>query len=312
MIFGLRVPFWGMPVNPRTIVDEVLGAARERSFAGIYCAMMERYARWAGNRPRWGEKTPNNLFFVPAIVEDFPGARIICMTRDGRDVCAEYLHSGIGPTNIYCAADCWGVGQRQALKLAAELDADTWLDVRYEDLVRAPESTLRRVCAFLGEDYTDQMLRFYESPIALARSAKRDHRALGHPVSDRYVGVYKELLSLHDQRIFAYVAGKALADAGYASDVEPLEVIEEDARVYREHDGRTQAALLDGPDGRITWESYNDWLIDQREERRRRGIWQEDGKPRPYPVGDPYEGHVSGQRAPRKWKDYFGIKRRFM
>lgn len=56
MIFGLKIPFWGMKVNPKTIVDEIVSEVRERSFAGIYCAMLERYAQEAGNKPRWGEK----------------------------------------------------------------------------------------------------------------------------------------------------------------------------------------------------------------------------------------------------------------
>ncbi len=54
MIFGLMVPFWGMPVNPRTIVEEILGSLKEKTFAGIYCAMLERYARLEG-KPRFGE-----------------------------------------------------------------------------------------------------------------------------------------------------------------------------------------------------------------------------------------------------------------
>ena len=53
-----------MKVNPKTIVDEILAKQKEKSFAGIYCAMCERYARDAGNKPRWGEKTPYNLFFI--------------------------------------------------------------------------------------------------------------------------------------------------------------------------------------------------------------------------------------------------------
>ena len=40
MVFGLKTPFWGMPVNVRTIVDEILSGLEERSFAGIYCAML--------------------------------------------------------------------------------------------------------------------------------------------------------------------------------------------------------------------------------------------------------------------------------
>ena len=62
---GLRpeTPFWGMRVNPRTIVDEVLELAPERSFAGLYAGMHMRFAQYV-SKPRWGEKTPHNLYFV--------------------------------------------------------------------------------------------------------------------------------------------------------------------------------------------------------------------------------------------------------
>ena len=55
MVFGLKTPFWGMKVNPRTIVDEVIELAPERSFAGLYAGMHMRFAQYV-NKPRWGEK----------------------------------------------------------------------------------------------------------------------------------------------------------------------------------------------------------------------------------------------------------------
>jgi len=35
MVFGLKTPFWGMKVNPRSILDEVLAELKERSFAAF-------------------------------------------------------------------------------------------------------------------------------------------------------------------------------------------------------------------------------------------------------------------------------------
>ncbi len=107
MVFGLKTPFWGMKVNPRTILEEILGNLRARSFGGIYCALFERYAKEMGDKPRWGEKTPHNLFFVGPILKDFPNAQFIFVTRDGRDASTEYINSAFGPTNIFCASESW-------------------------------------------------------------------------------------------------------------------------------------------------------------------------------------------------------------
>ena len=312
MVFGLKTPFWGMKVNARTIVDEVIEMLRERSFAGIYCAMHEYFARQAGDKPRWGEKTPYNVFFIKEILEDFPKAQLIYITRDGRDTSVDYLESAFGPTNIFCAADIWKLCWNAASPWREKLPSDQWLDVKYETLVRDPEKTLQGICDFLGEAYDPAMMAFHEADLAKARGATHDHKPLGHPVSDEYIGIYKELLSRRDQRVFAAVAGEQLIEAGYQpDDLPPLSVSAEEEALYREKDGRLRAATLDAPEGHIVYESYNDWLIDQREERRRKGLWSPDTAPSPFPIGDPDEELFMGQRAWRSWKEYFCVKRRY-
>ncbi|MCL5022944.1 MAG: sulfotransferase [Nitrospirae bacterium] len=311
MVFGLKTPFWGMKVNPRTILDEILADVKEQSFAGVYCAMHERFAKEVGNKPRWGEKTPHNLFFVKEIKEDFPNAQFIYITRDGRDACTDYLQSSFGPTNIYCAARHWKRCQNFVKPWREKFGPSDWMDVKYEELVREPEEVLRRVCDFLGEKYDPVMMEFHKTGLAKTRGATKDHKPLGHPVSDKYIGIYREHLSLRDQRIFAGVAGKELVEYGYEMDIEPLILSDEEASLQKELDGRFRAALLTAPEGHIIYESYNDWLIDQREERKRKGVWKDSDVPRQFPIGDPDEENIIGQRAWRAWKEYFSIKRKY-
>lgn len=312
MIFGLKTPFWGMKVNPRTIVDEILADLKERSFAGVFAAMHERFARTSGGgKPRWGEKTPHNLYFVKEILEDFPNAQFIFITRDGRDTSADYLESAFGPTNIYCAAESWALCQNAVKPWRAKISKAQWFDLKYEDLVRDPVKILKQTCEFLGEKYADSMLDFYNTDLAKNRGATKDHKPLGHAASDQYIGIYKNLLSLRDQRIFAWAAGKELKEAGYESNVEPLPLSKEQVDLYRELDGRFRAAGLTAPEGHIVYESYNDWVIDQREERRRRGLWNSAQAPKHFPIGDVHEEMIEGQRAWREWKDYFCVKRQY-
>lgn len=313
MVFGLKTPFWGMKVNPRTIVDEILSDLKERSFAGIYCAMHERFAREAGGKPRWGEKTPHNLFFVQEILEDFPNAQFIFITRDGRDASVDYLESAFGPTNIFCAAESWALCQNAVKPWRKKLGGDQWMDLKYEELVKDPEGVLKGVCNFLGEEYSKSMHDFHKTDLAKNRGATKDHKPLGHATSDKYIGIYKRLSSLRDQKIFAAVAGKELEEAGYKLDVEPAKLSEEEIALYRELDGRTRAAVLDAPEGHIIYESYNDWLVDQRAERKRKGIWKDPDVPKnQFPIGHPLEELIMGQRAWRYWKEYLCVKRRYI
>jgi len=310
MIFGLKTPFWGIQANPKTIVDDILERVLEPSFAGVYNAILQWYANSVG-KPRWGEKTPFNLFFIDAILSDFPNARFIYLIRDGRDVSAEYLESAFGPTNIYVAATVWKLAQDAVKPWREKLQEEQWLDVRYETLVCKPEETIQAVCQFLGETYEPDMLNFYQTDIAQRRSQARDHKPLGHPISDRYIGIYQALLSQRDQRIFAGIAGEELAQLGYEVEVEPLVLSTAEQQRYEELDARIRAATLDAPDGHIVYESYNDWLADQRQIRIQQGIGTAPLLPPLLSKPEYAEELITGQRAWRKWKTYFGIKRQY-
>jgi hypothetical protein len=310
MIFGLKTPFFGLDLNPATIVDELLARIETKTFAGAYGAILDLYARAVG-KPRWGEKTPHNLFYVEEILADFPDAKFIHLVRDGRDVAVEQLRSAFGPRNVYAAALIWRRTQEVAARWRAELPFDRWLDVSYEELAARPEAVVRDVTRFLGEDHEPTTLDFHRGPIAQRRAKTRDHAALGRPVSTDYVGLYRRHLGAHDQGVFNYVAGEALRRAGYETEAAPVAVSTEEAALSLELDGRIRAATLDAPEGHIVYESYNDWLIDQREERRRRGIWTKAPAAKHEPLFDWDEEFLAGQRAPRKWKEHFAVKRRY-
>lgn len=310
MVFGLKTPFWGMKINPRTIVDELLSATQEASFAGAYDAILARFAKESG-KPRWGEKTPYNLFYIKEIFEDFPNAQLVFITRDGRDASADYLASGFGPTNIYCAAEIWRMGQEAVAPWRAKLSAEQWMDVSYEDLAANPEPVLKQVCTFLGESYDANMLNFHQTDIAKARGASRDHAPLGQPATTQFIGIYKDQLSKKEQRIFMAAAGTALIEAGYQADSEPAKLSAEEIALYWELDGRIRAATLDAPHGHIVYESYNDWLVDQREIRIRKDLGLAQPEPAPYPIGHVLEDYLTGLRAMRKWKNYLSIKRQY-
>jgi len=310
MAHGLRVPYWRMDVEPESFANAIAARAAEieQSFAGVFAAMFERYAVHEG-KPRWGEKTPYNIFYLDRILEDFPNAQFVYIYRDGRDASAEFLDSAFGPTNIYSAARIWKDGQQAALAFRQQRTGDQWFDIKYEELVRNPVDHLRRLCTFLGEEYTDALMAFHTTPTAKRRGATKDNWALAHPISDRHVGIYREQLSLRDQKIMSWVAGDMLRELGYENILDPLELNAEQVELAIEMDGRYRAAELDSPGGWIVFESYNDALVDTREARRKAGVWSAHPAPAPFPIGHEYEEYYSGMRATRRWKQYFNIVR---
>lgn len=312
MAYGLRTPYWGMDVNPATFGIEIAerALAIEQSFRGIVAAMFETYAAQAG-KPRWGEKTPYNLFYISEILEDFPNAQIVNIYRDGRDVCAEFLDASFGPTNIYAAAELWRDGQEAVRPWRDKLPADQWYDIKYEDFVADPVSQLKSLCAFLGEDYDPAMLEFHTTPTARRRGTTKDNWALAEPITDKHVGIYKTQLSLRDQGVMAWVAGDLLREYGYEKIAKPIELSTQQTAYFDELDGRYRAASLDSPGGWIVMESYNDWLMEQREARRRAGKWRDFPNPAPFPIGHKHEEYLSGMRAAGTWKNHFSIKREY-
>ena len=310
MAYGLRVPFWRMTdVNPDTFGDEIAARAAEieQSFPSVFSAMFERYAGYV-NKPRWGEKTPGNVFYIEQILQDFPNAQFIYIYRDCRDASAEFIDSQFGPTNAYSAAVMWRDGQQAVKPFRESLGADQWFNIRYEDFVCNPVQNLENMCSFLGEDYDDALMEFHTTPIAQRRGKTKDNWALAHPISDQHLGIYKKQLSLDQQGIMAWVAGDMMRDLGYDDLVNPLELGEEQVELMIEMDGRFRAATLDAPHGWITFESYGDQLIDSREARRQVGIWSEHPESPPFPIGHPYEEYYAGMRAMRKWKQHFAVK----
>lgn len=307
MIFGLKTPLLGLPLNPATIVNELIAKTKVPTFAEAFRVIVETYAKATG-KPRWGEKTPHNLYYIREIVSDFPDAKIVHLIRDGRDVAVEQIRSAFGPRNAYAAAKMWRRTHEAAAKLRNELPSSVWLDVRYEELVGEPERALRVVSEFLGEAYDPATLEFYQGDIARRRGQTRDHRPLGQPVSSAYVGLYRRHLSLYDQQVFAAVAGKQLVEAGYAVEVEPAAITPADEALWEELDQRIRAATLDAPEGHVVYESYNDWLAEQREERRQRGVWTATDDTSSFDWDAQF---ISGQRAPLRWKNYFAVQRRY-
>jgi hypothetical protein len=121
------------------------------------CAVMGEMAR-AGGFQRWAVWGPDNLLYIPAIKRQIPGALIIHVIRDGRDVAYALDAKGfIRPfpwdrgCRLYVSALHWmwkaQTGRRHGFAIGAD-----YMEVRFEDLVLHPEEALAKVGAFIGED----------------------------------------------------------------------------------------------------------------------------------------------------------------
>ncbi len=113
-------------------------------------------------KPRWGDKTPAYTPAWEPLAGLFPSALFVHILRDGRDVSASLARVGWHGRTEAERARYWASRVEMARDCLRRLGPRRCRLVRYEDLVREPEASLREICAFLGEDYDPGMLRFHE------------------------------------------------------------------------------------------------------------------------------------------------------
>jgi hypothetical protein len=139
------------------------------------------------------DKQPLNWMVAGVIRAALPYSRILHLVRDPMDVCFSNYRAMFG--NAYSWSYDFTTLARhyrsysQLMQCWGEVAPGTILDVRYTDLVRAPEATLREVFAFCGlkwETGCDDLTRNGSPVSTLSASQVRE------PVHTRAVGQWQK------------------------------------------------------------------------------------------------------------------------
>lgn len=166
-------------------------------------------------KPRWGDKSLMTERHAQQILAAYPGSRIIHMIRDPRDRYAsvqkrwERRRGGAGV----------GVAQWRFSVRRAEKNARRWpesyLLVRYEDLVSDPVGQMKAVCAFLGVVYTDEMLSMQGADdFDEAGNSSYGRRRAG-VISTDSIGRFREVLSEGQIRYIERAVSGPMQRLGY-------------------------------------------------------------------------------------------------
>jgi hypothetical protein len=178
-------------------------------------------------KPRWGDKTPANLFQVALLLRCFPSATVVAIIRDPRDV---YLslrrHDWVGDSS-------WEIGRyiarcaARVSRLQKRFPPERFTSVRYEDLVLEPDATLRRVCSFVSLDFEAKMLDFYEHADTNVQDWELEvgtHTKLLRPMRAADVGRWREERSASTRLQLAQVEAlnsDAMTEFGYDHRIPP-------------------------------------------------------------------------------------------
>jgi hypothetical protein len=169
----VQVPFKGSGRN----WAQRMGWSREefdRELAGFYDRIFMRHAELQGKR-RWGEKAPPHTWHVDDMLRLFPDAQVIGIVRHPGGCAASNMRRwGYDvPTAAYHYERYNKEIARQALRHRRRVAI-----LRYEDLVLQPEATLRELLDWLGEPWSDDVLRHHAVQATRGEKEKVEGRTL--------------------------------------------------------------------------------------------------------------------------------------
>lgn len=142
------------------LLEPFVAADRPLDLARVYARLLELYARRAG-KPRVGDKDPHHLDDLAALAAAFPDARVLHVVRDPRDVVLSrtkaawsadrpwWLHALIAQEQL-----------RRGRRAGRAAFGSAYREVRYEELLREPEATLRAICDHVDVAFDPAMLAF--------------------------------------------------------------------------------------------------------------------------------------------------------
>ncbi len=213
---------WG--VSLENLRSELFDAG-EIPIRNLIDLLYREYALQEG-KVRWGDKTPSFFRMVPVLAMLFPSARFVHIIRDGRDLFLSWKKMDPTKGNPAVIAYEWIYKINKARSDLEKFAAGRYVEIRYEDLVLYPVSTLRNICQFSGVEYSQNMFSYWTDSAKYIGNHHSDLIFSG--VSDKSVGKWKKLCGRDEVlvRYFEIVAEDTLHKCGYDISVVNKSVID--------------------------------------------------------------------------------------
>jgi N-acetylglucosaminyldiphosphoundecaprenol N-acetyl-beta-D-mannosaminyltransferase len=228
-LFARQHPDRGTTAGPEeaeAVRSIVQALPEDPSSTQVFAATMAVFAAQAGKQIAC-DQTPRNIYYARMLLECFPEARFVHLLRDPRGVLASQkrrwrkrsllanpsrmprIHQARLWVNYhpYLVARLWNTATSAALALS---DHPRFHVVRFEDLVAAPESSIREICAFLGLEFEPEMLEVEHTNSSHVLST-------GRPAgfSRDAIDAWQSTLSRDDLAVIAERCSGVMKKAGY-------------------------------------------------------------------------------------------------
>lgn len=212
----------------RKYVDRLLEEAKGcRDYAKMF-RLVSDHLTLASKKKRWVEKTPTHIFHIDEIARAVPDAVFIEIKRDVRDV----LASKKTRRNEVWISDKYA-GKRRHKNLEKAFDpfwdalswqtaisagsaarakyAERFHSLRYEDLVKDPESEVRRICDFAKMNFEPEMLEITTRNSAVSDNDENEKTG----IVSTSVGRWQSVLTAAEIAVIQWQTGRELERSGY-------------------------------------------------------------------------------------------------
>lgn len=154
--------------NTVTGIGEWLSQAETRTLDELARGWDHALAETAGGLPHVTDKMPGNYNLLPLIHACYPDAPIIYMKRDARDNCFSCFSLFFTEGNYFSyalpsLAHYYLLHERLVSQWRTLLGSERILEVSYEELVEAPEPTIRRLLQAIDLPWDPRCLEFHKT-----------------------------------------------------------------------------------------------------------------------------------------------------
>jgi hypothetical protein len=188
------------------------------TYGRLFSLFHQQHAEQLG-KTRWGDKSLHTEHYVERVMAEFPDAIILHMTRDPRDRYASVRkRHGKDVPRLGGATGRWLFSMRKALA-NQELYPHRYMIIRFEYLAATSESTIRKICDFIGETYSPEMLTLSGAPDHTNTGGNSSFGKLEPgKISTKPIGRYLEVLSNLEIKYIQMLCGRLMCKLGYSLD----------------------------------------------------------------------------------------------
>ncbi|GAA3218482.1 sulfotransferase [Actinocorallia longicatena] len=203
--------FDDLGLDPAATIAEM--AAAPPTLGSMLGTVLRAYAASHG-KPRWGDKRPTYIRYLPDLIRMFPDAQFVHLIRDGRDCVGSLKQMSWWKYDTAYAINTWARAIDNGHEAGRRMPPGSYYELQYEHLVADPAAELQALCAFLDEAYDPSMLRPHELASVTPRRKTHHARTQGE-IDAAAVRSWESRLTGAEIRLAEHVLGDRLETYGY-------------------------------------------------------------------------------------------------